>query len=313
MPKRSSGLANCPVSGPMVPWGLTPGLALLLAGCATPQYAIRPTPAPEESAEALEIEREISAVQAEAFEQLGARRLGWNERVRGLDVQGAVDRLSRVTERPALHYRASLYADDDPNAAALADGRIYLSTGMVNYLAGRGGRIDELAFVLAHELAHTVAQHLVKRYRMLQQQQLMIALVAAGAAAATRGAGEGAQQAGQLAVDAAGLLQDVANSSYSQEQELEADQLGIRYVSRAGFAPRAALDLLQDFSRFDYPWPFMRTHPYTSVRRDDLERYLAETESPAGRRKALQDAQRLYPNGSVSWQNLQRQIEALDR
>ena len=118
MPKRSSGLANCPVSGPMVPWGLTPGLALLLAGCATPQYAIRPTPAPEESAEALEIEREISAVQAEAFEQLGARRLGWNERVRGLDVQGAVDRLSCVTERPALHYRASLYADDDPNAVA---------------------------------------------------------------------------------------------------------------------------------------------------------------------------------------------------
>ncbi|MBI2104980.1 MAG: M48 family metalloprotease [Candidatus Omnitrophica bacterium] len=304
---------------------------LLLAGCATPQYAVRPTPAPEESADALEIEREISAIQAREFEQQGARRLGWNERLAGMDVQGVVDRLSRVTERPALHYRAYLYADDDPNAAALADGRIYLSTGMVQYLAGRGSRVDELAFILAHELAHTVAQHLVKRYRRLQQQQLMIALAAAGAAAATRGASDAAQQAGRIAVDAVGLLQDVANSGYSQEQELEADQLGIRYVSRAGFAPRAALDLLQDFSRFDYPWPFMRTHPYTSVRRDYLERYLAETSSgiryrpthPANdrylipdveaQRKALREAQRLYPRGSVSWQNLQRQLEALDR
>ena len=171
----------------------------------------------------------------------------------------------------------------------------------------------ELAVVLAHELAHTVAQHLVKRYRMLQRQQLVMALVAAGASAATRDASAGAQQAGQLAVDAAGLLQDVANSGYSQEQELEADQLGIRYVRQAGFEPRAALELLQDFSRFEYPWPFLRTHPYTSVRRDYLERYLAETESPEGQRKALQDAQRLYPKSSISWQNLQRQLDALER
>ena len=297
MPKPSCGLAS----------------VLLLAGCATPQYAIRPVPVPEESAAALEIERGISAVQAEQFERLGARRLGWNERVGGLDVQGVVDRVSRVTERPALPYRAYLYTDDDPNAAALADGRIYLSTGMVSYLAGRGARVDELAVVLAHELAHTVAQHLVKRYRMLQRQQLVMALVAAGAAAATRDAGPTTQQAGQLAVDAAGLLQDVANSGYSQEQELEADQLGIRYVRQAGFEPRAALELLQDFSRFDYPWPFLRTHPYTSVRRDYLERYLAETGSPEGQRKALQDAQRLYPKDSVSWQNLQRQLDALER
>ncbi|MBI3330829.1 MAG: M48 family metalloprotease, partial [Candidatus Omnitrophica bacterium] len=113
-------------------------------------------------------------------------------------------------------------------------------------------------------------------------------------------------------------------SGYSQEQELEADQLGIRYVSRAGFEPWAALDLLQDFSRFDYPWPFLRTHPYMSLRRDYLARYLAETRpvsdtifekvSDTGTaRKALQDAQRLYPKGSVSWQNLQRQLDALDR
>lgn len=304
-------------------------------GCATitPQYSVRPTPVPEESSAALEIEREISAIQGREFADQGARRLGLTERVSGLPVQEIVDALSRVTERPGLHYRAYLYPGEDPNAAALADGRIYLSTGMLEYLAGRGGRADELAVILGHELAHTVAQHLVKRFRKLQQQQLILSLVAAGASAATRDAGSGLQQAGRLAVDAASLLQDVALSGYSQEQELEADQLGIRYVMRAGFDPKAALPLLEDFTRFENPWPFLRTHPYMAQRRADLARYLEEigqAGSPAantpaasggtsGRRagaleeerRRLRQLQRLYPERSVSWNNLQRQIDAL--
>ena len=301
---------------------LTLSLSLCYTGCATPQYAIRQTPMPEESTEALEIERTISALQAEEFERQGTRRISGNEVLGGIDVQHVVDRLSRVTERPTLHYRAYLYHDNDPNAAALADGRIYISTGLVNYLISRGSRVDELAFILGHELAHTVAQHLVKRYRTLQQQQLLLALVQAGASVATRHIDP---SAGEFVVNAASLLADVANSGYSQEQELEADQLGIRYVIRAGCDPTAALDLLEDFARFDNPWPFLRTHPYITLRREYLQRYLEESgqltpqhrapersRAIAARRKALWEVQQLYPVGSVSWQNLQRQIDALE-
>ena len=318
-------------------------VCVMTTGCATPAYTVRQSPLPEESASALQIERTISAYQAREFEQASERPVGAWEHVAGFELQPLVDRLSRVTERPSLHYQVSLYRDRDPNAAALADGRVYISTGMLNYLANRGSRADELAFVLGHELAHTVAQHLVKRYRTTQQQQLLMALVAAGTTVATRGGGSGAQEAGKLAMDVASLLQDVANSGYSQEQELEADQLGIRYVIRAGFHPQAALDLLQDFSRFDNPWPFLRTHPYIAIRRAYLERYLTDTgllapytaepppplrtgvpsasssasRSPdsavAERLAHLRQVQRLYPVGSVSWQNLQRQIDELDR
>jgi predicted Zn-dependent protease len=288
------------------------GMAMML-GCATPTYTVRPTPVPEESAAALQIERTISALQARDFAKQGARPLSWDESLWGFDVQRIVERLGRVTERPSLPYRAYLYEDDAPNAAALADGRIYLSSGMLNYLASRGGRSDELAFVLAHELAHTVAQHLVKRYRRIQQQNLLLGLVAAGASAATGDAGTTAQQAGRLVVDAASLLNDVALSGYSQEQELEADQLGIRYVMQAGFDPKAALALLNDFSRFESPWPFLRTHPYLVQRRADLQRYLTETGVLATERLTqLREAQRFYPVGSVSWRNLQRQIEDLE-
>ena len=314
-----------------VPRRLTLVGCLLVAGCATPEYAVRQTPAPDESASAVAIERDISRTQGDEFDRDGGRPIG-DERLRNLPVQQTVDRLSRVTERPGLPYRAYLYVDQDPNAAALADGRVYLSTGMINYLASRGSRADELAFIVGHELAHTVAQHLVKRYQMLQRQQLLIALVSAGAAAATRNASEGVQHAGRLAVDAAGMLRDVANSGYSQEQELEADQLGIRYVIRAGFDPNAALALLDDFGRFDTPWPFLRTHPYIATRREYVRRYLEETVAwtrsqttaraappPRGsggadeRLRQLRQLQRSYPEGSVSWHNLQRQIDALQQ
>jgi len=288
-----------------------------LAGCAAPQYSIRPTPAPVESSDVIQIERQISAVQAREFEQQGASLIRPDERPWGFPVQSIVDRLSQVTERPSLRYRAYLYQDRDPNAAALADGRIYLSSGMLNYLAGRGSRPDELAVVIGHELGHTVAQHLVKRYEMLQRQQLLAALVDVGASLATRGASQGVQGAAGLAHDAISTLQDVADSGYSQEQELEADQLGIRYVMRAGFNPKSALDLLQDFERFDNPSPFLRTHPYAAIRQQYLERYLTETvgseRDVADRIRRLRGAQRLYPAGSVSWKNLQRQLEELDR
>ena len=141
-------------------------------------------------------------------------------------------------------------------------------------------------------------------------------LVAAGASAVTGDAGSSARELGQLALDVVSMLQDVANSGYSQDQELEADQLGIRYVIKAGYNPYAALALLSDFSRFENPWPFLRTHPYMAQRREDLQRYLEETgsirptrASVEATRNALRNAQRLYPVGSVSWKNLQRQLD----
>ncbi len=330
MPKRSCGWAKRPVSDTILislKWYLIPAL-ITLTGCATPQYALRSTPVPEESASALQIERSISAIQAKEFGQQGAHPIRSDETLVGFKVQSIIDRLSRVTERPNLHYRGYLYLDQDPNAAALADGRVYISTGLLNYLGSRGSRADELAFILGHELAHTVAQHLVKRYRLLQQRQLLIGLVAAGASAATRGGSAGVQQAGRLVVDVASLLNDVSLSGYSQEHELEADQLGIEYVIRAGLDPRAALDLLQDFARFDNPWPILRTHPYILRRREDLARYLAQrgtpphqptTMPPAStantqvRVRELRKIQQMYPEGSVSRRNLQRQIDALER
>ena len=302
---------------------------VLVVGCATPEYAVRPTPHPVESPDVVQIERAISAAQAREFEQQGARPLLPSEWFKGFNVPTILARLSPVTERPYLPYRALLYRDAEPNAASLADGRVYISSGMLEWLAKRGGRQDELAFVLAHELGHTVAQHLVQRYQQMAKQQVFLSLVTAGAALATSGGSAGAHEAGQLAVNAASLLSDVAASGFSQQQELEADQLGVRYMMRAGFRPQAALDVLAAFERMETPTVFLSTHPYARVRREYLARYLSEVnarpgpvrpassrpnqDETAARIRTLREAQRQYPQGSVSWKNLQGQLEALEQ
>lgn len=297
------------------------------AGCATPQYALRQPPQPVETANILRLEQQISDVQAQMFEEQGARRVTQGERLWGYDLQGMVERLAQVTERPNLPYQAWLVRDKDPNAAALADGRTYITSGMLNYLASRGSDESELAAVLGHELAHTVAQHLVQRVQQVQQQQLLMGLVGAGTALATRDGGESAQQAAQMTKHVAAIINQAILSGYSQEQELEADQLGIRYMMHAGYDPLAALEMLEDFRRFETPTiTFLSTHPPTDRRVDDLRRYLtdigvlASPTAPAPstshsideQRARLLEAQRLYPAGSVSWQNLQRQLDALD-
>ena len=160
---------------------LAPALAVALTGCATvnPGYSVRPTPAPDESAAAVQIERTISTQQGKDFDKQAAQAIGSFERIAGFPIQEIIDKLSAVTERPNLRYRGWLYQDQDPNAAALADGRIYISTGLLSYLKNRGSNPNELAFILGHELGHTVAQHLVKRYQYLQQQQVIMGLLAA--------------------------------------------------------------------------------------------------------------------------------------
>lgn len=293
---------------------------LLLAGCATtPEYALRSAPAPIESDAVREFEAQVSEAQAKELEKGGkVRTVRPGERLWGFDIAGTVQRLTQVTERPSLFYIVRLIPDKDPNAAALADGRVYVTSGMLNYLSSRGSREDELAFILGHELAHINAQHLLQRYTYLQQQQLVSGLLGLGLAVATRGATGGAQTAALLARDAVTVVANVQASGYSQQQELEADQLGMRYIMRAGYDPQAALEMVEDFKRFDQPSiGFMRTHPYTELRAEYLRRYLKDLEGRAAsaeeERRRIQEAQKLYPRGSVSWKNLQQQLDALDR
>ena len=125
------------------------------------------------------------------------------------------------------------------NAFAVPGGYVYVTRQLVTLMNNEA----ELAGVLGHEVGHVAARHSARRQQNAQRNQILGVLgqvlsgVLLGDSALGRAAGELASTAPQL-----------ATLSYSRQQELEADQLGVQYLSRAGYDPRAMATVLSSLA-----------------------------------------------------------------
>lgn len=132
-------------------------------------------------------------------------------------------RLVRATGRQDIGFRFTLLNSPDVNAFALPGGFIYITRGLVALASDEA----EIAGVLGHEIGHVVARHTSKRIEAVERAKREA--IAAG----LLGAVLGAQGLGNAAV---GLAQQQL-AGFSQEQEHEADVLGVRYMGKAGYNP----------------------------------------------------------------------------
>jgi predicted Zn-dependent protease len=169
-------------------------------------------------------------------------------------------RLVAVCDRQELPYQFAVVEDPEVNAFSLPGGYVFVNDGLVKKTAND----DELAAVLAHEIAHITARHAVKRYETSLGTQLLqlASLAAAGQTRAAQGLG--------VAVQAARL-------AYARQDELEADRLAVRYLKAAGFQASAMLDFLERLDEFHAGGPhylprairhpqYARSHPYVADR-----------------------------------------------
>lgn len=140
--------------------------------------------------------------------------------------------LARHTEYRNYPYRFTILNSPIVNAFALPGGFIYISRGLLALASDEA----ELAGVLAHELGHVNARHSAERMSASQVAQFGLILGAIGAQAAGLPA-DSVMQMGQTIAGA-------AISGYSRSQELEGDQLGLRYMGRAGYDPDAMVSFL---------------------------------------------------------------------
>jgi beta-barrel assembly-enhancing protease len=113
------------------------------------------------------------------------------------------------------------------NACALPGGFIYITEPLVTAC-----QPDEahLAFVLAHEMGHVVRFH--AKDRILGNSLLSLVLTAAPAS-------------GVLHQGLRALSRQFLQSAYSQEQEFEADAVGVKLLRFAGFDAAAAVRVLR--------------------------------------------------------------------
>ena len=153
---------------------------------------------------------------------------------------------------------------DDPetvNAWCMAGGKMAIYTGLIDQLKATD---DEIAQVMAHEVAHALANHTAERMSMAMASQagLMGLAIAMG-----DNEYSGAVLAGSTAAAAVAIT--LPNSRTS---ETEADAIGIELAARAGYDPKAAAGLWQKMGEVGGGGPpqFLSTHPSPDNRKETL-------------------------------------------
>jgi len=182
-------------------------------------------------------------------------------------------RLAAVSDRK-LPYEFNVINDSTPNAWALPGGKIVINRGLLIELKSEA----ELAAVLGHEIVHAAARHGAKG--MERGMMLQGAIMAAGIASQN-------SEYSQLALGGAGIAAQLLTQKYSRAAELEADFYGMKYMSRAGYDPHAAINLQQTFVRLskggqsNWLSGLFASHP-PSQERVDANRKTAATLPPGG-------------------------------
>ncbi len=201
-------------------------------------------------------------------------------------------RLAAVTEadNPTLPWSFTVLDSDVINAFALPGGRVFISRGLLRRMTNEA----QLAGVLGHEIGHVTARHI--NDRMVNTAVAGIGVQVAGAIL-TEGVGGAV---GDIAPKALELGGQTIILRYGRSQELEADALGMRYMTRVRYNPaaqRQVMEILEQSMGTTAGSEWFSTHPYPKTRIEQIDRLLATeyagvTKDPAYQLRAEEFARR---------------------
>ncbi|TVQ33823.1 MAG: LysM peptidoglycan-binding domain-containing protein [Geminicoccaceae bacterium] len=151
------------------------------------------------------------------------------------------NRLKNVSEMADQTFTFTVLDTPIPNAFALPGGFVYVTRGLLTLANDEA----ELAGVIAHEIGHITARHAAQRYDRAVAGQIgaTLATILGGVLLGDAGA--------QLGQQAGGTAAMAWVQGFSREQEFEADLLGVRYLSRAGYDPMAMATFLESLQAQD--------------------------------------------------------------
>ncbi len=168
-----------------------------------------------------------------------------------------------------FRWEFNLVKDEQANAFAMPGGKVVIYTGIVDVAKTKTG----LATVMAHEIAHALADHGAQRMSAAQLQQL-------GAVAGSVAVSGESRRTQQIFAQAYGLGTTVGVMlPFSRSHEAEADRIGLTLMAIAGYDPREASELwkrMQENSNGQAPPEFLSTHPSNQTRINNLTKWAPE-------------------------------------
>ncbi|MEE4203697.1 MAG: M48 family metallopeptidase [Halieaceae bacterium] len=244
-------------------------MASLLAACAT---------SPTGRSQFMLISPESAIVQSETAYLSTVKALDDENKL--LDDPEVVDRVAEITGRVVTaavnrfpktrdwQWSVAVIDDDETvNAWCMAGGRMAVYTGLFAKLKLTD---DELAQIMGHEISHALANHTAER--MSRAMATMLGVAAVGVASDNNSAAVGG------AAVAAKLALELPNSRVA---EAEADEIGMRLATEAGYDPEAAVTLWQKMGSLggDRPPEFLSTHPAPENRQGALNGMIPEMQA----------------------------------
>lgn len=155
------------------------------------------------------------------------------------------------------------------NAFALPGGQIFITEALLSRLSTPG----QVAGVLGHEAGHVLGRHSAQQ---MAKGDLMQGLV--GAATVASSGGQDGGRGGQMI---AAYVANMMQLKYGRDDELEADQLGLKFMSLAGYDPRSMIDVMKILEQAgggasaNRP-EFSSTHPNPGNRIAHIDAWLRE-------------------------------------
>lgn len=202
-----------------------------------------------------------------AAAQINQKRKLSNDHALNDRIQRIGKAIVTVCDRSNLPYAFYVLDEEELNALSLPGGFVYVNKGLIKAYTD-----DELAYVLGHEIAHVTAKHAIKKVQADMGFQLILTVAFAAFG----------QKSGTSASDVAKLSNGMFNLislGYSRGDEYFADTLGVTYMHRAGFDPRASLTALRKLETAGQKvklLEYFRSHPYPDDRIKALEKIIAQ-------------------------------------
>ena len=158
----------------------------------------------------------------------------------------------------------ALVKNPQVNAYCLPGGSITIFTGLLD----NAESADEVAAVLAHELAHATERHGIRQITQVATTGLAIQLLVG--------------DLGGVAVAGGGAAQSLLNNGYSRDHEREADAVGLKMLTAAGWDPLA---MTRFFGRLaeeggQQPPAWFSTHPHPEERAQTIREKIAAGQNP---------------------------------
>ncbi len=179
----------------------------------------------------------------------------------GLKVAAGVEK-----DYKSIPWKFTLLNSDVINAFALPGGQVFMSRALMERMTNEA----QLAGVLGHEIGHVTAEHIDQRIG--RDYALQVGAAVGGAVA---GADYG-QMVSQVITQGGGAFA----LKFGRDEESQADSLGMRYMTRAGYNPEGQLQVMQilkEASKGGGGGPeWLSTHPAPQTRIDRIKETLKD-------------------------------------